>query len=238
MKDIPGRILLADSNPLLLNMQRGYFLHHRINVASAQSAEEALRMLRALRPQVAILSYDLSGDGALCCQQIKADTSLYNLPVLLLAPNNQDAIDRCWESGCDGVLVRPVNRRELAHVTQSFINLSQRASPRINTKVLVRFGFNGEMSHHDYSVNLSSGGLYLASEEQIELGQEIRLEFMLPGTTQTLQCHGRIAWINQGPQRKRQDLADGLGIEFISLTPEKRRRLQQFVMKFLRGQHS
>jgi len=238
MSDIPGRILLADSNPLLLNMQRGYFSRQRINVASAQSAEEALRMLHALRPQVVILAYELNGDGALCCQQIKQNASFNNLPVLLLSPDRQDAIERCWEAGCDGVLIRPIHRRELAHVTQSFINLSHRRAPRVNARVLVRFGFNGELSHHDYSVNLSSGGLYLASSEPFELGQDLRLEFMLPKSSQTLHLHARVAWLNQGAERHRSDLAEGIGLEFVSLTPDMHRSLQQFVMSALREQHA
>ncbi len=238
MTDIPGRILLADSNPLLLSMQRGYFSRQRINVASAQSAGETLRMLRALRPQVVILAYELAGDGVNCCQQIKNDAEFHALPVLILAPNQPDAIERCWASGCDGVLVRPFHRRELAQVTQNFINLSQRTAPRVNISVPVRFSLNGEHEHHDYSVNVSSGGLYLASRENFELGQELRLTFSLPGTPRPLHCHGRVAWLNQGPDRKRSDVAEGVGIEFVSLPPDKRRQLQQFVMQSLRGQQA
>ncbi len=239
MTNFPGRILLVDSNTMLLNLQKNYFSRQRINVASAQSAAEALKLLPALQPQVVILAYELKDrDGAACCQEIKRHPQFHTTPVLLLAPNDQQAIDRCWESGCDGVLVRPLHRRELAHVTQNFINLSLRAAPRIDTRVLVRFGSNGDLDRHDFTVNLSSGGLYLATSQEFTSGDELKLEFLLPDCEEPLLCCGRIAWINQGEKRRRKDLDDGVGIEFIALAKEKRLALQKFVLKSLRSGHS
>jgi len=236
MPDIPGRILLVNSNPLMLSLERGYFSRQRINVASAQSAGEALKMLPALRPQVVILAYEL-GDmcGAEACAKIKQNPHFQDLPVLILSPKEQYAIDHCWEAGCDGVLIRPVHRRELASITQDFINLSLRTAPRVDLRVLVRFGLNGELDRHDYSVNLSCGGLYLASHEALTLGQGVKLEFLLPGREQNLACHGRIAWLNQGEDRTRTDLEEGFGIEFMALHKDTRRSLQQFVMESLRA---
>jgi len=239
MTNFPGRILLVDSNPMLLNLQKDYFSRQRINVASARSAGEAIKLLPALQPQVVILAFELSDrDGADCCRAIKSHPQYHTTPVLLLAPNRQEAIDRCWESGCDGVLVRPLHRRELAHVTQHFINLSQRAAPRIDTRVLVRFGCNGDLDRHDFTINLSSGGLYLGTDAALEPGQEIHLEFLIPENAEPLYCRGRVAWVNQGPLRRRKDLQEGIGIEFVALAPDKRRILQQFVMNTLRSSHS
>jgi len=236
MPDMPGRILLVNSNPLMLSLERGYFSHQRINVASAQSAQEALKMLPALRPQVVILAYELSDlNGADCCAKIKQDPQYHNLPVLLLAPQQQQIIDRCWEASSDGVLARPLRRRELSGITQSFINLAQRAAPRIDVQTRVRFSLSGELERYDNTVNLSSGGLYLASTENFTHGQDVKLEFPLPLREKKLHCSGRIAWINRGAERTRPDLAEGVGIEFVNLDKDSRRALQTFVMESLRA---
>jgi len=236
MPDIPGRILLVNSNPLMLSLERGYFSRQRINVASAQSANEALKMLPALRPQVVILAHELVDmPGSECCLRIKQNPRYTALPVLVLAPNDQQVIDRCWHAGCDGVLTRPIHRRELASITQNFINLSMRTAPRVEARIPVRFGTNDGLDRQDYSVNLSSGGLYLASSETFPLGQEVKLELLLPGTELGQHCTGRIAWLNQGAERNRPDLDEGFGIEFLALKRELRLLLQQFVMETLRN---
>lgn len=236
MVNTPGRIMLVDSNQMLLNLHKDFFSRQRINVAGARTSAEALKMLAALRPQVVILSYELSDtSGADCCRTIKQHDVYHAIPTLLLAPENAEAIEDCWQSGCDGVLVRPVQRRELAQVTQSFIELSQRASPRINVQMLVRYGDNGDFEHHDYSVNLSAGGLFLTTSQELTLGQELNLEFLLPSTETPLYCSGRVAWLNRGEHRIRKDLDEGVGIEFTALSDESRRALRQFVMQSLRA---
>ena len=81
MPDIPGRILLVNSNPLMLSLERGYFSRQRINVASAQSASEALKMLPALRPQVVILAHelvDMSGSECVITSYSIHYTKLYD----------------------------------------------------------------------------------------------------------------------------------------------------------------
>ena len=239
MADIPGRILLADSNSLMLNLQRGYFSRQRINVACAKTGPEALKMFEALRPQVAVLAYELSElDGASCCAKIKAQQLQPSTPVLLLAPNDEDVIRRCWDAGCDGVLVRPVHRRELTHVTQKFINLSMRQTPRVESRLAVQYGFGNDLDLHGHTLNLSSGGIYLESPEACSSGQEISLELVLPEHSRPLKLKGRVAWINQGEERSRKDLAEGFGIAFTSLTNMDVRSLQQYVVKTLRSTHS
>ena len=169
MSEIPGRILLVDSNPLLLNLQKDFLSRQRINVACAQSGGEALKMLPALRPQVVILAYELGEtDGASCCEQIRRLPEFFTTPVLLITPITPEIIERCWASGCDGVLVRPMNRRELSHITRSFIDLAKRSAPRVEARALVRFGPTSPPDLHDYSVNIGAGGIYLATTRKLE----------------------------------------------------------------------
>lgn len=238
MSENPGLILLVDSNPLLLNLQKDFLSRQRINVACAHSAGEALKLLPALRPQVVILAYELGeSDGASCCEQIRRLPDFFTTPVLLLAPNQPEIIERCWAAGCDGVLVRPMHRRELSHVTRSFIDLAKRAAPRVAARVLVRFGCDSPPDLHDYSVNIGAGGIYLATSRKLELGEDLELEFILPTWDQTLLCHGQVAWLNQGESRQRPDLAEGAGVAFQALNRETRLTLQHFVMHSLRTSH-
>ncbi|MBT8493476.1 MAG: TIGR02266 family protein [Deltaproteobacteria bacterium] len=61
-----------------------------------------------------------------------------------------------------------------------------------------------------YSVNLSRGGLFIETEELLDTGTEVSLQFAVPGTGPIL-ARGRVAWARQLLD---QNGPPGIGVEF------------------------
>lgn len=187
-------------------------------------------MALAIRPHLIIMDADMPEmDGVACCRRIKNDPELFTTPVILLAENSEEQISHGWSSGCDGLLVRPVGRRELLIAARQYVSLANRTAPRIDRNILVKYS-PGDEEYHDYAHNLGTGGLFLASERKLESGAEFSLSFFIPREGDEMQCRGRVAWVNEAGKLKRPDLPPGAGIEFVELGRDDRYKLQKFVL--------
>ncbi len=74
------------------------------------------------------------------------------------------------------------------------------------------------------SQDLSSGGLFLATQSMLPIGSDIHLTLWLPDNS-TLQAHGRVRW--QRPARG-EDPA-GVGIAFVRLSENAKQRIQKII---------
>jgi c-di-GMP-binding flagellar brake protein YcgR len=72
--------------------------------------------------------------------------------------------------------------------------------------------------------NLSLGGVRIYSDEHLEIGQELDLEFFLPNGT-ILGAKARVVWIKELPPGS-QGVYD-VGLEFVALSRKAREELSQ-----------
>jgi len=225
------RLLLVDDVSLMRGIAKNYFNQSEFQVATATGGQEALRMAMAIRPHLIIMDVEMPGmDGVECCRRIKNDPELFTTPVILLADNHREKIEHGWSSGCDGLLTRPFGRRELLSAARQYVTLANRAAPRIDRNILVKYGLEEERPWHDYAHNLGTGGMFLKTERQFAAGEEFAIEFLLPRSESTITCRARIAWLNGVESPRRPDLPTGIGMEFIDLDKESRYQLQKFVL--------
>jgi type IV pilus assembly protein PilZ len=72
--------------------------------------------------------------------------------------------------------------------------------------------------------NISEVGIFVRTNEPLEVGTRLTLKFAPPGTEDTLVLTGQVAWVN--PIRMLASNPNpGMGIRFIDLTQESRERL-------------
>lgn len=225
------RLLLVDDIRLMRGIAKNYFSRSEFQISTARDGEEALRMAAAIRPHLVIMDVEMPEmDGIRCCRRIKNDPELFTTPVILVTDAGQDKVDAALNSGCDGLLVRPCGRREMLSAARQYVGLANRAAPRIERNLLVKYGSGREMERHDYAHNLGTGGMFLATERTFDVGDEFGLEFLIPRTDEPTRCKARVAWVNTPAQSKRSDLPTGIGLEFVDLDREARLALQAFVL--------
>jgi type IV pilus assembly protein PilZ len=68
----------------------------------------------------------------------------------------------------------------------------------------------------EYATVLGAGGLFISTEEPIEVGSSIEVRFRLPGGEQVHQIEGRVAWNQQAASGEPTTRAPGMGIEFLN----------------------
>jgi len=77
-------------------------------------------------------------------------------------------------------------------------------------------------------MNISHGGLFMASETSLPIDTEVSLTFTLPDTAITIRAKGRVIWSYDIPKRAAH-IVRGAGIKFMDMSLEDRHRLQEWL---------
>ncbi|SES01360.1 ATP-binding protein [Salipaludibacillus aurantiacus] len=122
------KILVADDEPVNLQILINYLSLEGYEVKTASSGEQALRLLEDEKDfDLVILDIMMPKiSGYKVCQDIRKTYSLTELPVLMLTAKNQIE-DRlaAFEAGANDYLVKPCDKRELLARTETFLHLSR-----------------------------------------------------------------------------------------------------------------
>ena len=106
-------VLIADDDALILTMVGSTIENYGMQCRRATNGEDALRLIRETRPQVAVLDINMPGmDGYEVLAAIRAE-NLPVLVVLLTARQREGDILRGFQLGADDYLVKPFNPLEL-----------------------------------------------------------------------------------------------------------------------------
>lgn len=116
-------ILVIEDNLLNLELTTDLLEANGFVVASAQTAEEGLRLARELSPELVLMDFSLPGmDGLSATRQLKADPATRHLTVVALTANAMKGDDElALAAGCDGYLTKPINTRTFIAVVTEFI---------------------------------------------------------------------------------------------------------------------
>ncbi|MGE2832818.1 response regulator transcription factor [Mycobacterium sp. SMC-4] len=109
------RVLIADDDDVVRNVVRRYLERDGLEVLTAHDGNEALRLLRSQRIDVAVLDVMMPGPSGLSlCRGLRRGGDL-SIPVILLtALGEEDDRIAGLEAGADDYLTKPFSPRELA----------------------------------------------------------------------------------------------------------------------------
>lgn len=120
-------ILLIDDDEQLAEPLQEYFARYDLNLLSETHPEQGLHRLQQGDVDLTILDVMLPGmDGFEVCRRIRRDTTLQNMPVLMLTARG-DVMDRVigLELGADDYLAKPFEPRELVARIHNILRRSQ-----------------------------------------------------------------------------------------------------------------
>jgi len=101
-----------------------------------------------------------------------------------------------------------------------------RAHPRLTVEVEV--SMNTE--HNFYAgltENISEGGLFIATIENIPMGTELDLKIGMP-ELEPVTVTGKVCWIREYSEFT-SDVSPGVGVEFYNLSEQSKELIQQFI---------
>ncbi len=101
----------------------------------------------------------------------------------------------------------------------------QRRHPRHPLQVAFK-GHDAKGELHFTGADLSQGGSFIRADLLLEQGEELALEFTVPGVPRPMRAHGRVAWVRRFPDATQ---AGGMGFEFVAMTEEDRAVLAEYL---------
>jgi CheY-like chemotaxis protein len=220
----PGRILLVDHSRGALLFQETILRRRDTVVTTALAGTEALQKARLDYPQLIIFGFDLFDMTAPeFIREVRADEELRNTSLLLVCDRDSgDHADLCLGAGCNDVIYRPLQRRELDQKVERLTSIPVRRQLRTITKIEVSLEKNGRFIL-GRSINISANGILIEVDRVLPGDGALRLHFFLPGDPKALQLEASVLRAEfSGTMAK-------YGIRFNNLGPEERERIERFV---------
>ncbi|HEY6874484.1 MAG TPA: PilZ domain-containing protein [Geobacteraceae bacterium] len=226
---VKKRILLGVDAALHPGILEFFSNAEKFSVSVISDGDEALRCLSEKWPDMALLDVNLPGKGGdACCGDAKR--AGLATPIVLLAPAaNGEGIARCRNAGCDALLTTPLGQDRLSAVVREILFGERGAPPRVEVRLPVRYGLQPRDLRHNYSVNLSVGGIFIEAPRVLPVDTPLVVAFTLPDDGTAIDCTARVSWQN-GPVLRRQPLLPtGMGLEFLDLSQQKADAIRKFL---------
>ncbi|MBN2429462.1 MAG: response regulator [Deltaproteobacteria bacterium] len=224
------KVLLADDVELFLELEKSFFHLDRFDIFMARTGKEAFEVAVSEKPDIIFLDLympEMNGDEA--CQKIKSHPELSEIPVIMVTHPDEEELERCYQNGCDDILFKPLKREQFLAAANTFLESSHRLAPRVGTRVKVFYEIEGEKLFANFTVNMSTGGVFLESEEVLPEDTPLLMEFILPGGKKKVRCNGKVAWRNMPGKKQVENLPAGMGIQFVDLKLEEMDAIRQYL---------
>ncbi len=224
-------ILLADDVELFLELEKTFFRREGFNLLVARTGKEALELVVDQRPDLVLMDLympQMNGDEA--CRWIKDDPELARIPVIMVTQAGRpDDLERCRAAGCDDILLKPINRHKFITTAHKYLQITDRTAPRVPARLRVHYGPDPQQLLDQYSVNLSTGGMFLECQDPLPVDTPLTLELCLHSESIRIQCKARVAWVNHPEMIKKPHLPPGMGLQFVNLSLENMHVLREFI---------
>ncbi len=121
----PPLILIADDNPMNLDIFQARLAAHGYTILTAANGEEALAIATAHQPDLILLDVMMPRvDGLEVCRRLKADTTLPFMPIIIVtAKADSRDIVAGLEAGGDEYLTKPVDQAALVARVKSMLRI-------------------------------------------------------------------------------------------------------------------
>lgn len=230
-------ILLVDDSRIFLTIEKQFLRTALATLHEAHSAAEALVLCREKRPHLVYIAFELPGqNGAEFCRMLKQDPQLSRIPVIIICEESRpDQLAASQQAGCNGVLVKPLDRLRFLEVGRSFLVGIREL--RRSCMVTVRYrGKPGDFTTRGLDIN--SGGLFLDSSDHPPLGEVLQLQIQLcrpGGNGPWIEATGAVAWINTRQRPTKPSHPPGFGIRFTDMNVQASGLLSDYLTGLERG---
>ena len=118
------RVLLVDDVRTILEQEKEILASLNLDFMTAEHGTEALKIITQQKPDIVLLDVMLPGmNGDTICKFVKARPELANTSVVIVtARDDEKELQRCFQSGCDAYVIKPINRDDLINKVQILID--------------------------------------------------------------------------------------------------------------------
>lgn len=218
-------VLVIESLALFREVE-AHYLSRVASVRTAGNAAAAVTAIAARTPELIVASLDLPDrPGEELVRELRQRRRTRNVPIVVLTRGGPEEHARAVRAGASDVLTRPLLHETLAQSVARFTGARRAPAglPRARLDRPVRL-WDREHSAAGKLRNLSRGGCYVESADWLPgEGDELNLDFGLPGFTGPLALSARLVWRSGVPG------GPGAGLRFLELDGATSRALARYV---------
>lgn len=201
-------------------------------VRTAMGAEAALQTMTDALPSLVITDTALPGmNGIDLLKRMKQDARLKAVPVIVHTSESDPVVqETCMAAGCAAYFKKPADLDALYRAVETATASAPRRTIRIDThlKVVVGDGtaFGGAV-RTEFVTALSDGGLYIQSLAPEPVNTVIPLTLFI----RDREVKATAAVLYSSPTAGGQHKVPGMGMKFVSISPEDKRFVQAFIQE-------
>jgi CheY-like chemotaxis protein len=223
------KLMIVDDEPEVLKVLKNLLesLGYEV-LALADSREAAQRVERQKLDGIFVDAHMPHMDGPELVRHIRKSTSNSSVPIVMLTGyDDVETMRAGFRAGITFFLAKPPQMTALAGVLKplhgamlrekrSYIRLPLRTIVNCRT---VKAQFTSA------SLNIGEGGMLLEQSGGLEVGEELELRFSVPGQQEMLNPRAKVV---------RKEGATRIAVQFIDLSPEGRRAIQDYISGVVR----
>ncbi len=223
-------IVVVDDVPMFRELV-SLFLARTAEVRCASSAEEALGLIEARRPDLVLADLHMpgmGGDGL--CRRLRDRPDLADIPLVMLLRAESVSDRSCAiRAGANDVLTKPLARTELIDSVNHFLEAGLSCGlPRVQLETPVQLS-NALMNTWGTARNISRGGIAVEADCELEPKTTIRLDLNLPDTGIAIDPTAEVVWSRESPDLRSRSL----GLRFLRVSEGAMRSIDDFIADHL-----
>jgi len=224
-------IMLIDESEFFLDLEQKFLKDSDLKVIPMSCYATAKIELQQIRPDLIFMDIGAPGmDGVKLCTELKQQNIYAGIPVVMLYSRTQAHEKlQCLNTGCQGVLSKPLERTTFLSMGRKFLpSVEQRVQRALcSTTVFFR---SESLHHYAASMDISEGGMFLETDYPAQLDEFLDIAFNLPGqVSQIIEVRARVVWVNMEKRPLRPSYPLGAGVEFVNLPETSAALIRKFV---------
>lgn len=223
--------MVVEQEPAILEMVCSIARSLGYDVTFSTESLGAARCLEsASQDGIFVDAYLSDLDGFELTKRVKASKPNKDTPiVIILASNDLDEARRAFKAGAICYISKPISRDLVYSVLKAMrgpFALMKRRSARLpfRTGVACTQPDLGGRSFSCRSLNISEGGMLLEPSGGQQVGQELSLEFLMPGDKKAHRVLVKVL---------RRDSADRIAVQFTGVKERTREAIQNYLIGYL-----
>jgi DNA-binding response OmpR family regulator len=125
-----ARIIIADDDEIVGEIACDALLAHGHGAGVVQDGAEALRVVRARRPDLLVLDCSMPGmSGVLVLREVRGDASVCDLPIMMLtARRSREDVSLAMYAGADAYVKKPFDPDDFVFRVEELLTAKKRAA--------------------------------------------------------------------------------------------------------------
>jgi len=212
------KILISANVETLVSFDSSFSDREGFSILTSKDSADLLNIARTQAPDIIFLSPACTAEDRTSSRLLKEDNRISHIPIVAIIDSTKLAkLNHVQHERPADVLFTPVNTHLFLASARRILGLASRAFPRQQTSLLIHFGLDPEKLTTACAFNLSTGGVFIATETPPPIDAAVHIQLDLHTAEESILCQGVVTWHNTNPVPVRPEMPSGFGLQFASL---------------------